>query len=214
MADEEQPQVEHEAVEHETVIDVEAQRKAKRNKRLRMLALALMFFVPLVAAKVTGFTDDVTVESVRELMQASGVLGFVVFVAVFTLGELMHVPGLVFVGAASLAYGQGLGMLAAFCGALTSVAVSFWLIRTIGGQPLDGFQRPLVKRVFAKLEERPILTVAVLRVIFILAPALNYALAMSKVRFRDFFLGSALGLLLPIPIFVLAFDSLAAWLLG
>lgn len=200
-------------VEHETVVDEEAQRKAKRNKRLRLLALALMFFVPLIIAKVTGFTDDVTVESVRELMQASGALGFLAFVAVFTIGELMHVPGLVFVGAASLAYGQGLGILAAFCGALTSVAVSFWLIRKIGGQPLTGFQRPLVKRVFAQLEKRPITTVAILRVVFILSPALNYALAMSKVRFRDFFLGSVLGLLLPIPIFVLAFDYVAEWLL-
>lgn len=197
------------APEAETVVD----RAAQRKKWLRVGALAALFFGSLALAKLTGLTEQLDVAAVRELMQSSGPWGFLAFVGVFTLGELMHVPGLVFVGAASVAYGQALGILASFVGALTSVAVSFWLIRAIGGQPLGGFRRPFVRRIFGRLEEHPITTVAMLRVVFILAPALNYALAMSRVRFRDFFLGSALGLLVPIPLFVLFFDYLARLML-
>ena len=151
-------------IEHETVVDEESLR-AKRNKRLRMGALAVLFVGSLIVAKVTGLSDSINVASVRDLMQSTGAWGFLAFLGVFTLGELMHIPGLVFVGAASVAYGQTLGVAAAFAGALTSVIVSFWLIRLIGGQPLSGFKRPFFKKIFARLETQPIRTVAVLRVI-------------------------------------------------
>lgn len=194
--------------EHETVVDEQTIR-AKRMKWLRVGALAVLFVGSLTVARVTGLSDSMSVEYVRDLMQTTGAWGFFAFVGIFTVGELMHVPGLIFVGAASVAYGQALGVAASFAGALTSVVVSFLLIRAIGGQPLSDFERPFVRKVFARLEEQPIRTVAVLRVLFILSPALNYALAMSKVRFRDFVLGSALGLALPIPLAVIFFDYLA-----
>jgi len=194
--------------EHETVVD-EPSARDRRMKRLRLVALAVLFFGSLIVAKLTGLSDQISVEYVRDLMQSSGPWGFVLFVGIFTVGELMHVPGLIFVGAASVAYGQSLGIAASYAGALTSVAVSFVLIRAVGGQPLTGFKRPFVRRIFARLEEHPIRTMAILRVLFILAPALNYALAMSKVRFRDFVIGSAIGLAIPIPLAVLFFDYLA-----
>jgi len=49
-----------------------------------------------------------------------------------------------------------------------------------------------------------------LRLVFWLAPPVNYALALSKVRLRDFILGSVLGLLVPIGIATFFFD----WLFG
>ena len=50
---------------------------------------------------------------------------------------------------------------------------------------------------------RPVLTVALLRLIFQTAPPLNYALPMTAVRWRDHLVGSVLGL--PVPVVVMAF---------
>jgi uncharacterized membrane protein YdjX (TVP38/TMEM64 family) len=46
-------------------------------------------------------------------------------------------------------------------------------------------------------------------VLFQTLPALNYALAMSGVRFRAYLLGTLLGLPLPIALYCLFFDALA-----
>ena len=178
------------------------------SSRWRLVALAVFFFGSLGVAKATGLSESVDVDSVRAFMETAGPLGFAGFVGVFALGELMHVPGFVFVGAASVAYGAALGSGAAYLGALTSVSLSFVVVRTIGGQPLAEVKRPLVKRILSHLDERPLRTVMILRLIFWMAPALNYALAMSKVRFRDYLLGSALGLIIPIPLVVIFFDWL------
>jgi len=178
----------------------------KRTSRWRLIALAVFFVGSLAVAKLTGLDDYVTVESIRALMDSAGPLGFVAFVVIFAAGELMHVPGMVFVGAASVAYGSVIGSVAAYLGALGSVTASFFVVRTIGGQPLAQVQRPLVKKLLSRLDTHPLSTIAVLRFLFWMAPALNYGLAMSKVRFRDYFLGSAIGLAIPIPVAVVFFD--------
>ncbi|MCB9621848.1 MAG: DedA family protein, partial [Sandaracinus sp.] len=63
-------------------------------------------------------------------------------------------------------------------------------------------------------ERRPVRVVALLRLILWMAPPLNYALAMSAVRFRDYVVGSALGLILPIAAAALFFDWVVATFLS
>jgi len=186
----------------------------KTSSRWRLLALGVFFVGTLSVAHLTGLTDRVDVASIRGFMDSAGALGFLGFLAAFAIGELLHVPGLVFVGAASVAYGDALGIAAALAGALGSITVSFFVVRFIGGQPLGDTQRPLVRRILARLDTHPVATIAVLRFIFWMAPALNYALAMSAVRYRDYFLGSAIGLAVPIPLCVIFFDSVASGAVG
>lgn len=187
---------------------------AKRSSRWRLVALGVFFFGSLIIAHATGITDRIDVETIRAFMDSAGALGFVAFLFVFAIGELLHIPGLVFVGAASVAYGDAIGTLAAYAGALGSLTLSFYVVRLIGGQPLAEVERPIVKRILARLDEQPLRTVTVLRFVFWMSPALNYALAMSTVRYREYLLGSMLGLLIPIPIAVVFFDSLASGWLG
>ncbi len=200
------------APEHETVVDPSVDAKP-RTSRWRIALLVTFFVGSLVLAKVTGLSDRLDVETIRGFMDSMGAWGFFAFLVVFAVGELVHVPGLVFVGAAALVYGQALGMGAGYVGAVGSVTLSFVVVRAIGGQPLGAVQKPWMRKVLARLEQDPVRTVALLRLVFFMAPAVNYALAMTSVRLRDYVVGSALGLLIPIPIAVLVFDWLAAFLL-
>ena len=56
----------------------------------------------------------------------------------------------------------------------------------------------------------PIATVALLRAVLVLSPPLNYALALTSLRFFDHLLGSALGLVVPIG----AAALLSRWIAG
>ncbi len=66
------------------------------------------------------------------------------------------------------------------------------------------------KILLSKLDERPILVVFLIRLVFWIAPPLNYALALTKIRFRDYMIGSVAGLILPV--FGLSF--LFEWVIG
>ena len=66
-----------------------------------------------------------------------------------------------------------------------------------------------MQRLLTNIDTRPVLTVAPLRLIFQTAPPLNYALAMTTVRWRDHLVGSALGL--PVPVIVMASCSIGSF---
>ena len=56
-----------------------------------------------------------------------------------------------------------------------------------------------------------LLTVFVLRILFQMAPPVNYALALSSIRLRDYVLGSLLGLTPVILLVVIFFNQVMRW---
>ena len=171
--------------------------------RYRLLFLTLVVLGLWIGAWATGVTSRFTSESIRSLLAGRGLWGVVAFTILFSAGQLLRVPSVVFVAAAVAAYGRNSGTLVALLGALVSANVSFALIRALAGQALADIQRPLIRRLLTNINTRPVLTVALLRLIFQTAPPLNYALPMTAVRWRDHLVGSVLGL--PMPVIVMSF---------
>jgi uncharacterized membrane protein YdjX (TVP38/TMEM64 family) len=171
--------------------------------RYRLLFLTLVVLGLWIAAWATGVTGRFTSESIRSVLAGRGLWGVVAFTVFFSAGQLLRVPSLVFVAAAVAAYGRNSGILVALLGALISASVSFAVVRAFAGQALADVQRPLIQRLLRSIDNRPVLTVALMRLIFQTAPPLNYALPMTAVRWRDHLAGSALGL--PVPVIVMAF---------
>lgn len=184
----------------------------RQKTAIRLGALVALLVGLYLVGHVTGVTRDLSVERVKAHVEEAGALGFLLFLVVFSLGELVHVPGLVFVAAGILVYGRLWGGMAGFVGALCSLCVSFIIVRTVGGQPLNELKTGRMRRLLDRLEARPVRTVFVLRMLLWMAPPLNYALAMSGVSFRHYVVGSALGLVLPIAGAAVLFDWLISYL--
>ncbi len=173
--------------------------------------LALLLFIGLFAvSKLTGVWDRLDTETVRSAIVAAGAWGVFAFILIFALGELMHVPGMVFVAAGMLAYGGTLGFVICLVAALVSVSASFVIVRAVGGRALAGMRSAFMQRMLDRLDKSPALTVAALRSVFWLAPPLNYALAMTNISFRDHLLCSTAGLIAPILAASVFFD----WIFG
>jgi uncharacterized membrane protein YdjX (TVP38/TMEM64 family) len=156
-----------------------------------------------IAAWATGVTARVTFESLRGLLAGTGLRGVFVFIAVFSAAQLLRVPSFVFVAAAVGVYGRNAGILVALVGALISAIVSFTVVRAFAGHALADVQHPLIRRLAANISRHPVLTVALLRLLFQTAPPLNYAMPLTAVRWRDHLIGSVSGL--PVPVIAMAF---------
>jgi uncharacterized membrane protein YdjX (TVP38/TMEM64 family) len=165
---------------------------------LRLGLLALIVASLLIAARLSGLGAHLTAAGLRETIQAAGTWGAVVFIGVFTVGQLAYVPGTVFYVASVFAYGRVWGGAISYVASLISVSVSFALVRAVGGQPLAAIESPRWKRLLAKLDERPLAVMFVLRTFFWTAPALNYSLALTRVRFPQYLASTAAGLVLPL----------------
>ncbi|MFT5679447.1 MAG: putative membrane protein YdjX (TVP38/TMEM64 family) [Myxococcota bacterium] len=176
--------------------------------RWGLVALLALGLLGLNAA--FGLTDLLSIEVLKTAMADAGPLGAVVFVGVFAVGNLLSVPGLVFIIASMLAYGKVTGTAVALVGSLAALTLNFWTVRLVGGAP-KSTPTGRAARLLARLSERPVGTVFVLRNFMMLSPPLNYALALSTIRYRDYMVGSALGLLAPIGLYAVFLDQLISY---
>lgn len=179
--------------------------------RTRIVVLVAVLIGLFVVGKVTGWTDSFDVGRIRALVGRAGPFGYLFFFVIFAAGELIHVPGGLFVVAAVLAFGRTAGFVAGLVGGMVSVSTTFFVIRWVGGRALGSVRHPLMRRLLSHLDERPIVTIFLLRVVFWLAPPLNYALALSNVRFREYFVGSLLGLVVPIALIAVFVERFLQW---
>ena len=173
----------------------------------KKLLYILAFFVVLyLVVEVTDFRSRLSPEIIKDLFLTHTLWGVVLFCAAFSLGNLLYVPGLVFLVGAVFALGKEWGGVATFSAAMCSSTVSFLLIRAVGGTALRSLNHQWADKIFARLDERPILSVTLLRLLFQTLPALNYALALADIRFRHYLLGTFLGLPIPILLYCYFFE--------
>lgn len=175
--------------------------------RYRWVLVLVMIGALVALGHATGVAEELrSVGHVRAWVLDAGPWGLLLFMGLFVAGAVVHAPGTLFLVAAMVIYPVWPGVLVAFLGAVLSVTVSFMVIRLVGGQPLGQVRRPWLRRILRHLDDRPIRTVFLLRIALWLHPAVSSLLAMSSVRFRDYVIGSTLGLALPVAMFVLFFD--------
>ena len=172
----------------------------------RLGVLVIIVVVLLLAGWFTGARAWLTKENLQQVVTTAGWLGVVVFFAAFTVGQLLQVPGAVFIIAARAAW----GFAGAYAGAVISATLVFLFVRAVGGKPLGEIKWAFARKVLAGLERRPVLTIAVLRAVLMLAPPLNYALALSPVRQDHHLVGSMLGLIVPVAVTVCLSEGVLA----
>lgn len=167
------------------------------SRRVRVLLVILGLVSLYAIGKLSGAFDDLDAEHLRAMVDRAGPWGVPIYVLLFVIGQLLHIPGLVLQAAGILVWGRFGGFGVSWLAALVSVSVTFVIVRAAGGKALDELESPRVKKLLARAEARPILTVILVRTVFWLAPWSTYALALSHIRYRDFLMGSAVGLAAP-----------------
>jgi uncharacterized membrane protein YdjX (TVP38/TMEM64 family) len=178
--------------------------------RYQRLLLVLCFLLLLALVfSLSGLRGQLNLVYLREQLQGHPVEAFLSFLLLFVVGNLVQIPGWLFLASAVLALGQGLGCVVTYVVACISCGVTFFLVRWLGGDALRTLPSRWVLKVLAQLDRRPVRSVLVARIFFQTLPALNYALAMSGTRFRAYAAGTALGLILPLSLYCLFFESIA-----
>jgi uncharacterized membrane protein YdjX (TVP38/TMEM64 family) len=178
----------------------------------RLFAVALFLVILLALFEVSGLRNHFNLPFIRQLILRHEIGGVVLFALLFSLGNLIHIPGWVFLAAAVLALGRAAGGAVTYVAAVASCGFTFVMIRALGGDALRLIRNPVAVRILRGLDAHPIKSVTLLRILFQTMPALNYALALSGIKFRNYAVGTLVGLPLPIALYCVFFDLLATGL--
>jgi uncharacterized membrane protein YdjX (TVP38/TMEM64 family) len=161
-------------------------------------------------AHLSGLAESVTRERIAAIATSWGATGVLAYCAMFAIGELMQLPGALFVLAAVAAYGPCTGTLVAYLGMNAAALAVFLFGRRLAGSALAEIDHPRVKALIREVADRPIRAVAFARGVLFVLPGVGYALALSSVRLRDYAIGSAIGLVVP----TLLAGALGEWALS
>lgn len=175
----------------------------------RLVAVIAFLGLLLGLFHFSGLRDNFSLAFLHQKFLDNVFEGLLVFMVLFALGNLIHIPGWIFLAAAVLALGEVWGGVATYIAAVSACLFTFWVIRLVGGDALREIKGKWATGLLAHLDAHPVRSVALLRVLLQTVPTLNYALALSGVRFRHYLIGTLLGLPLPIALYCIFFDYLA-----
>ena len=181
--------------------------------RYKRLLLVIAFLALLLGLfQLSGLRDNFTQAFLHKQFIENAFTGLMVFIVLFALGNLIQIPGWIFLAAAVISLDRFWGGLATYLAAVVSCAFTFWVIRSVGGDSLRQIRNPYAIRLLSKLERHPVWSTFFLRLLLQTSPPLNYALAMSGIRFKSYLIGTLLGLPIPIALYCLFFDYMATLL--
>ena len=138
------------------------------------------------------------VEEAQKYFAALGPWAPVPFLALFVVGALIHAPEILTVALGGIIFGNVMGFVYGWIGALLSGATCFLIGRYVFR---DAFRKALIERFSAlekldkHFEHHGIRTVMLLRLVLFLAPPMNWAVSATRVRFIDYLIGSAVGVI-------------------
>lgn len=175
----------------------------------RILYLVLFLAVLLALFEWSGLRHHLSAAYLRDVLQANLYRGLLLYVGLFCLGNLLHIPGWIFLAGAVFSLGKLWGGVATYAAAVLSCCLTYFLIRAIGDDALRMIHNRWVVKILHRLDTHPVSSISLLRVLCQTMPTVNYVLALSGVRFSHYLLGTLVGLPLPIALYCLFFDYLA-----
>ncbi|MCW4355871.1 TVP38/TMEM64 family protein [Hoyosella sp. YIM 151337] len=160
-----------------------------------LVKLAVLACILVVGGVVALAVDVPSVEEVRSQVAGAGLLGALTFVLVYAALSSIPAPASVLSIASGVLFGFAGGAAVVFIGAMIAATVSYLLGKHLGAEAVVRYGGAKTNRVVQFLRKRGFVAVLLVRLVPLFPFWLvNYAGGISGIKARDYFFGTALGI--------------------
>lgn len=163
-----------------------------------MIKAFLFLFFVVFAVSLIRYTDVGELfkpDLLRDWVHGFGPLAPLVFIALYGVGISLFLPATLFTGIGALLFGTLWGFIFNITGAMLGASLSFYIGRYLGrdfaatliGERLRKYDRMIAENGFA--------TTLYLRLVFFPFTPLNFGMGLTDIGFREYFLGTLLGII-------------------
>ena len=182
-----------------------ADQTQKTSKGAVFKAVILLAFIitALCFIQITPLRDIFNQETLRNLLEASGLWAPLVFVLIYATSICFFLPASIPTLLGAAIFGAYWGLLYVWIGAVAGACAAFFVGRTLGRDFAASLIGDRLRKYDDAVERNGFAAVLYLRLLNTPFTYLNFGMSLTKVHFRDYFFATGIGV---IPgLFVLTF---------
>jgi uncharacterized membrane protein YdjX (TVP38/TMEM64 family) len=167
-----------------------------RNRGIAKAAILVAFV--LVAVYVVRFTsvkDYLTAETLGTLLHEAGIWAPLAFILFYAVGVCLFVPGTLITAIGAAIFGPYWGFLYVWVGAMIGASTAFFVGRSLGREFASSLIGDRLRKYDDAIERNGFATILYLRLVYFPFTPMNFGMGLTKVRFRDYFFGTGLGII-------------------
>jgi len=196
----------------------EVSRNLRENRKkaiVKVSIFAIFIIGAIFAVRFTPLKNYLTVESLGKFLDAAGIWAPIIFILLYTVGVCLFVSGTLLTGLGAAIFGAYWGFLYVWVGAMLGSSAAFFIGRTLGREFAASMIGDRLKKYDDGIEKNGFATVLYLRLVYFPFTPMNFGMGLTKVRFRDYFFGTGLGILVGTFIFTFFIGTLKdVWVSG
>jgi uncharacterized membrane protein YdjX (TVP38/TMEM64 family) len=181
--------------------------KINRKATIKAGILLIFMILAILILRFTHLKAFLTEEALSRFLKTSGFIAPLIFILFYGIGICLFLPGTLLTALGAAIFGAYWGFLYVWVGAMIGASAAFWIGRTLGrdfalviGDRLKKYDEAIERNGFA--------TVFYLRMIYFPFTPMNLGMGLTKVKFWDYFWGTALGIIVGTFIFTFFIGTL------
>jgi uncharacterized membrane protein YdjX (TVP38/TMEM64 family) len=175
---------------------------------IKAVILVAFIVTAILLVQFTPIKDYLTEEKLTGLKDAAGWWGPLVFIVMYAVGICLFLPGTLLTGLGAALFGPYLGTVVNWMGAMIGASAAFLIGRTLGREYAASLIGDKLKKYDDAIERNGFATVLYLRLVYFPFTPMNFGMGLTKVHFRDYFIGTGLGIIVGTFIFTFFIGTL------
>lgn len=178
----------------------ENNKELKKNPSIKIAIFVSIFVIFFIILKYTPLSQYANLDTLKNskdyLREISSNWWFpLLFILIYVIGVIISFSGLILTVAGGLIFGTIKGTLINVIASNIGASIAFLIGRYLGRDFVEKLVKGKLKSIDDKIEENGFITILRLRLIPIVPfNLLNYAAGFSKVKYREYVLGSVIGM--------------------
>ncbi len=169
-----------------------------KNKKTALIKISILILFIAAAIYLVRFSPAkqyLTTEQLGLFLDSAGIWAPLMFVLIYAAGVCLFIPGTLLTALGAAVFGPYWGFLYVWIGAMIGASLAFLIGRYLGRDFAASLIGDRLKRYDDSIGRSGFTTVLYLRLIYFPFTPMNFGMGLTKVRFRDYFYGTALGII-------------------
>ncbi len=182
----------------------------KNRKKAVMKAIILLFFIvaAIFLVRFTPIKNYLTAEALGRFLDSAGFWAPIIFIFIYAAGVCFFLPGTLLTGLGGAIFGAYWGFLWVWLGAMAGASAAFFIGRTLGREFASSLIGDKLKKYDDGIERNGFATVLYLRLVYFPFTPMNFGMGLTKVHFKDYLIGTGLGIIVGTFIFTFFIGTL------